>query len=105
MNIKTGDFVVESGRHSWRIGAREVAKVTPKLIFYKEDGRERMSRIPIESVVFSGTRAAAVKLAEQLTSSLAQLNDDTSSARLRRKERDQKFIETAIKTAERGEVK
>lgn len=88
---KDGDFVVFKGRYSFSV--HQVIRVTSQLYFYKDNGRERRARM--DEVVFAGTKDVADQLAANLTSSLAQYDQECRSAYERRTKREAQLIDSA----------
>lgn len=94
--IRDGDFVVVQER--WGTEVKQAIKVTEFYIYHKTHDVER--RMRRDDIVFSGPEAIARRLAEQLTSSENQCHEEIMNSKIRRQERDKKFITGAnVQTA------
>jgi uncharacterized protein YkwD len=89
-----GQFAVVQG--SYRANCLEITGVTAKTISAVDRSwSSRTLRISRSKLVFVGSETNAKRLCQQLQSSQAQLNQERSSAGVRRLERDKKLIEAA----------
>jgi hypothetical protein len=91
--IRDGDFVVTQER--WGTEVKQAIKITEFYIYHRTGTGGDERRMRRDDIVFSGPEAVARKLAEQLTSSAAQGDEEMRSSRLRRMERDKAFIAKA----------
>lgn len=89
--IRDGDFVVVQER--WGVEVKQAIKSTEFYICTESLGDKR--RMRRDDIVFTGPEIIAHGLAEQLTSSTAQCNEEIRASRLRRQERDKGFIAKA----------
>ena len=89
VEINVGDFVIWT---SWQIYCERVTKVTPRRVY---SGANYTRCIGKEKIKFCGPKVVASKLAEQLTSSLAQYRQDTKAAGIRHTKRTEEALAKA----------
>lgn len=93
--MKIGDYIVAEHWPGRYMVEGPLTAITEQMVRYGSGGPRNECRVYKDKVRFAGAESVARKLAERLTSSAAQMDEEVRAARLRHSARIAKFAAEA----------